>query len=215
MAQSASAFGSDWYWSAAAGANFVQPMTLNSASYPFNNFPRTLNFGTGLAATASLGHHFGTYFRAEGELSFRTNSLNGVTVQGEGSQPFNSGSVSAFGVMANGWFDIPLGGMVTPYLGGGIGTAMVNLKAVTISAAPCVGCDPINVDSSQWAFAYQLGAGVAVDLGGGTKMTFDYRYFATNSFTVPLNAGGAMGTTSYTAQSALVGLRFPISGMGN
>lgn len=201
----------DPYFAFAGGLNFVSPMTFNSTDYPLSSFRRTLNFDGGFIGTAAVGHYLGPSFRAEGELSFRANTLNNVTVQGEGVASLNSGGVNAFGIMGNGWFDIANPTKVTPYVGGGLGAARINLNMDTSAGG---GIREIDVSSAQWVFAYQLGAGLAFAMNNGAKITLDYRYFATSEFSVPFtgdNAGTA--TANYAAQSVMVGLRMPIGGI--
>ena len=78
---------------------------------------------------------------SRGELSYRDNTIAGVTIQTEGPQILNGGSIRAFGIMANGWIDIPTGTRVTPYFGGGAGGAHINL-AVDTSLGGGAGCTP-------------------------------------------------------------------------
>jgi opacity protein-like surface antigen len=214
--QAAYALEGDPYFSIAGGLNFVPPMTLNSTTSPLSASPRVLDFDTGVAGSVAAGHSFGGNFRAEGELSFRWNGLGMVTVQGEGTATLNSGSVAAFGIMANGWFDIPTATRVTPYVGGGVGAARVSLKMDTdVTGAPC-SCQELDISASDWALAYQLGAGVAVGLHNGATLTFDYRFFGTGGLSLPYT-GTSTGTatTRYTAHSAMIGLRVPIHVSGN
>jgi len=209
------AFGNDPYFALSGGLNFVPDITLDSTSFPLSTYPRMLDFNTGFAGTAAFGGRIGTSLRLEKELSYRFNTLDSLTVQIEGPQGFDDGSVSAFGVMANGWIDIPTGTGWTPYIGGGIGAANVHLSLDSNTGAPCT-CWGVDIDSSQWVFAYQLGAGVAIGMGGGITATLDYRYFATSEFSMPFTSDGGApsgdATGSYSAHSALFGLRFPLGG---
>jgi opacity protein-like surface antigen len=196
-----------------AGLNYVPEMTFESDTYPLSVYPRMLDYELGFAGYKALGGHLMPNFRTEGELSYRYNALDGVTVHLEGPQDFTGGSVSAFGIMANGWMDFPTGTNWTPYVGGGVGGANVHVSLDTDVSAPCF-CYGVDIDSSQWVFAYQVGAGVAIDMGVGITATIDYRYFATADFTVPFTTDGSPPsgetTTNYSAHSAMLGLRFPL-----
>jgi opacity protein-like surface antigen len=192
------------YGSIFGGANVANDMTFTSSDDPFSYNPRTLHFQPGTIIGAAIGNQFGP-IRGEGEASFRWNGVNGVTVQGEGNQSA-IGSVGVFALMANGWFDFPGMPGVTPYVGGGVGPALIHLKAQSTDCCS----EPLIINSSLFAFAYQVGAGARVHVPGTSiAVSLDYRFFATSSFTLPIGRG-AEGSASYSAHSVMVGLTMPL-----
>lgn len=125
----------------------------------------------GFGLMAALGYKFDNNLRAEGELSFRRNSIDNVS----GTQ--FDGRSKAWGFMANGYYDFNTGGSIQPYLGAGIGVAHVSVKgdgAVFFA------------DGDDNVFAYQGIAGVAIPVAAGTSLGAEYRYFATDN---PKDAG--------------------------
>lgn len=146
----------------------------------------TFDFNSAATIGGVLGYDFGM-IRSDLEInysrnkvkSFTINSINGQRVTlsaadrqdvcdyleadscGGSGNTFNiDGSrmrqLSAF---ANLWVDLPVGSVVTPYLGGGLG--MVGLE----------------VDGEgQAKLGWQIGVGAAVNLNPATALTLDYRH---------------------------------------
>lgn len=81
---------------------------------------------------------------------------------------FDGGHVRQLSALANVWLDIPTGSLLTPYIGGGVGIAGFQIE-----------------DEGKAKFAWQLGAGVAVDISPNVSLTADYRF---------RNAGGTTFT---------------------
>lgn len=61
--------------------------------------------------------------------------------------------------LANLWLDLPVGGAITPYVGGGAGISRASFD-----------------DEEKNRFVWQAGAGVAVALSNSLSLTADYRY---------------------------------------
>ena len=205
------------YLSGGAGVNFLNDITLTPGTTSIN--PRVLDFETGFVGSVALGTMIGQHFRAEGELSFRHNDVESVTVQNEGPQGFNGGEATAFAVMLNGWFDLPTGTNFTPYVGGGIGGAEISINADTNAAGPCLSapssCVAVDFDGSDFVFAFQLGTGVAFGAAGGPQLTLDYRYFHADGIDVPYTgwgSGSPASASDYEAHSIMLGGRIPIGG---
>jgi opacity protein-like surface antigen len=135
----------------------------------------------------AIGYDFGVV-RADVEIAYARNQLHAVTIHSVNGQPVAldaddlgdvcdylevancsaSGNTLAFGggsklrtlsALANVWVDIPVGKVVTPYLGGGIGAAGFELDG-----------------EGTGKFAWQLGAGVAVKVNRAIAITLDYRH---------------------------------------
>jgi opacity protein-like surface antigen len=69
--------------------------------------------------------------------------------------------------LANLWLDIPLGSVVTPYIGGGIGATGYELDG-----------------EAKGRFAWQLGAGAAINLSPAIALTADYRHRQAGGVTI-------------------------------
>jgi opacity protein-like surface antigen len=110
----------------------------------------------------------------------------------------------AYALMANAWYDFDVGMPVTPYVGGGIGMALIQMDGKL---------DGISLhEKNDTVFAWQVGAGLAYPLSAHTKLTLDYRYFSAGGAHLRIEPGfnGGNITEDYNAHSVLVGLRFDL-----
>ena len=80
----------------------------------------------------------------------------------------NGGRLRQLSALANVWVDLPVGGAITPYVGGGLGIGGFEIEG-----------------EGKAKFAWQLGAGVAFDISPAIALTADYRYrqFSSSNFT--------------------------------
>ena len=104
--------------------------------------------------------------------------------------------------MANGYVDIPTGFAVKPYLGAGLGGALLH-QTVRADAA-------VLANSDSHALAYQFIGGAAVPIGPPSwTFTLDYRYLATTS---PLfrDYNGFFYNSQYHSHSVILGLRWQL-----
>ncbi len=121
----------------------------------------------------------------------------------------SSGDLSVWSLMANVWLDFDLFGMnpdsVTTFAGGGIGIAQLELEYKAdfknIFGMPM----SYSIDDSAQVFAYQLGAGIGFDLGGGVVLSAQYRWFGTSD--------ADLGNTDMRMEShnAIIGLTVPLA----
>lgn len=89
------------------------------------------------------------------------------------------GNGRTMALMANGYWDVPFGGDIRPYLGAGIGLARSNYRF-----APS-GLDVAkNGDTS---LAYQAMAGVGIALNKKTELFAGYKYFETDRTQIDIN----------------------------
>ena len=86
-----------------------------------------------------------------------------------------------------------------PYVGFGLGYAVVDLAHATISGTPLT-------DDSDGVFAYQFGAGVGLALGDHLTIDLGYRFFGTTHLKFK-EADGSTMKTKYASHAALMGLR--------
>jgi opacity protein-like surface antigen len=82
-------------------------------------------------------------------------------------------------ILANLWFGFPISSTFSPYFGGGVGVAHVDADFgvdpfVTGGAAsPTFSA---SIDADDWAFAYQLGAGLLIGLSEHVAIDLGYRF---------------------------------------
>jgi OOP family OmpA-OmpF porin len=75
--------------------------------------------------------------------------------------------------MANGWYDVDTGSQWVPFVGGGIGAALVNLDVQSIAGV----ATPF--DETDTVFAYQFGAGLGYKVTPNAIVNVSYRLFGT------------------------------------
>ncbi|WP_026870976.1 OmpA family protein [Inquilinus limosus] len=165
------------YVGAGAGVNFLQSNGLNQDDYD-----------VGPAGNLYVGYGFGNGFRTDLEASIRENSHDGNSHQ------------TTYGLMANGYYDFDFGSPFVPYIGGGVGVALVD--------ADFNPSGPGNYFSSTKAqFAYQGIAGVAYNFAPNLAATLEYRYLGTTAPTFKDN-GVRIKSDENNNHSILVGLRY-------
>jgi opacity protein-like surface antigen len=170
------------------------------------------SFKTGYVIGGNWGVDWG-HFRTELELALHQNNSAShakyiSTYSGYG--PYTTSAdfkLSAYSLMANAWYDFHdiLPGGVTPYVGGGVGLAEVQLSGKFRG-------HKLNM-SNDTVFAWQVGAGVSVPISDSLKAYVDYRYFSTGNAQVAFrNAGLFFGgvSTGFQSHSVLVGLRLSL-----
>ena len=164
-----------------------------------------LDMGSGLTLLGAIGCDYGDY-RLEAEIGYQQNDIDGVnaievdepelTIEGVGVPA--EGDISVLSLMANGYYDIDLGG-VDLYATAGVGVAQVSFEDFRYGDA--IGEDEGSVDVSETTLAWQVGAGLAVPIGTNIALDARYRYFATTDFSVQ---GVNMNVASH---NILLGLR--------
>ncbi|MEI8032360.1 MAG: P44/Msp2 family outer membrane protein [Chlorobiaceae bacterium] len=189
----------------------VHTYTLAVAS---PSYDATLSTGSGIALQGAFGHDFGGY-RLEGEVGYQTNTTNKATTSvliPTATENTLSGNVRALSFLANGYYDIKMAG-VEPYITAGAGLAKVDYSDVQV-----VGINSA-VSANKTAFAYQLGAGVAIPVSRNVKIDVRYRYFATAKYSNPVTQVANTSTSSeittgsdvnVSSNNVLVGIRVGI-----
>jgi opacity protein-like surface antigen len=114
-------------------------------------------------------------------------------------------TMRAYSLMANAWYDfhdVSLGGF-TPYVGGGIGVAEVQMGGYL--------GHPI-FEKNETVFAWQVGAGVSMPVADNLALFVDYRYFAADNAKLKLEPGfnGGNINADFDSHSVLVGLRLSL-----
>ena len=155
-----------------------------------------LDMSSGLTLLGAIGCDYGDY-RLEAELGYQQNDIKNwkgnTPVQNEvvsASVPMD-GDVSILSLMANGYYDVDLGG-VELYATAGVGVAQVSFDDVKAED------ETGSTTEHETTLAWQVGAGVAAPIADNIKLDLRYRYFATTDF---------WEDTNVASHSVLLGLR--------
>jgi OmpA-OmpF porin, OOP family len=154
---------------------------------------------TGWVVGGAIGYDLNEILRGwktELEVSYRENKREGdwMTSTSGGWSGTLDFDHTSFAVMANAWYEFPIGGM-SPYVGGGIGWARSTFKGSYLGQA---GDPAFEFDNN--GFAWQLGAGVNFPIKPGVSMGLGYRYFRGPEVTV-LSIGEVSGCCTNASQA--------------
>ncbi len=191
------------YVSIFAGAAF--PMTVNGsyhATPATTSDPWGIPLNTGYIIGGAIGTHLMPNLRGEIELSYTSRSVTGVLNTSTGTSSDN-GSFNALYVLGNLWYDFDTGGGFTPYVGGGLGLAVLMPNVTDI------GSTGYNYTTSSVAPAAQLGAGIKINVSDNIALDVGYR--AKFVFNGTLTGSGGQGnatSVNYIDQSIQAGLTF-------
>ncbi|NOT42730.1 MAG: porin family protein [Alphaproteobacteria bacterium] len=130
--------------------------TASSAFNPGGNITHPLSI-TPLAPLTVVGPGVANAAGA-GTYAFQANFVTNFTVADEGN-------VQTWALMANAWFDLTNDSDFTPYVGGGIGYAISKFDGGAV------------YDGVDGNFAWQVGAGLNIDVSEDTQIGLGYRYF--------------------------------------
>jgi opacity protein-like surface antigen len=190
-------------------SSVIGPTTAISAT-------ANVDLDDGFMAGAALGVQFNEWLRGEVEASGHWHDAEGQgtvivdppTVAASTSFYNIEGDGDALFVLANLWVDLPLGDIIRPYIGGGIGFGRLELDLHARSTtAPTTGF--VVVDDSDWGFAYQVGAGIAFNVSQHLALDIGYRFKAINNldFEADPVIGGFDFEVDYESHNVLAGLR--------
>lgn len=175
-----------WYVGARGGASW-----FTDSSYDTLGSNIDQSYDTGYFFGGMIGYDFGgpgPGFRAEAELNYLqadidTQRRNGVTFNGAGA----SGDTSVLAGFASLYYDLPFSAGITPFVGGGIGLANVDLEDHGIA-----GTGTFMEDSGN-AFAWHVTAGADIAMTEQASLELGYRYLAVEG--VDVTAVDGTGTS--------------------
>jgi len=170
------------YMSGFLGVSAPQDTTVSISEFnPVTTKDAQVEFDPGINIGGTAGYDFG-FFRLEGEMSYKRGEITSVTEESFGTRYRNvDGHIGAFAMMMNGFFDLHNESPVTPYLGGGMGFASVNLSNTRgVDAVRGAINDHVFRSDDDTVFAYQAGAGMEVALNRRLSLDLGYRYFGTS-----------------------------------
>lgn len=117
--------------------------------------------------------------------------LEATTCGGSGNTFVIPGSrVRQLSVMGNLWLDLPVGGRLTPYVGGGLGVSGFEVDG-----------------EGKGKFAWQLGAGLAVNLSQSLALTADFRHREVGKAEIAFDNVSGFRVEKLKTNSILAGLR--------
>jgi opacity protein-like surface antigen len=162
---------------------------------------------------------FDYMFSADFRGSTSGRSTNTGSVCDFGCKSRDVSAMSAYSLMANAYVDITKIGIVTPYLGAGIGGTYVkwdDLKNTACADNNPNNCDPTVTHKGRenWRFTYAVMAGASVDINCQLKGDVGYRYRHVASgemFGYRLN-GGPGKDKGFDIHEARAGLRYSFGG---
>jgi opacity protein-like surface antigen len=186
------------YFAAQAGFS-TQPTSDNEdPNNPGNNFE--LNTQNGINGALAVGAKFGS-LRAELEAVYRYNP-NDKFVDAGGAEGAD-GSMSTAQIFLNGYYEIDIFGVVTPYVGVGVGYGTVSLNLKELDGT-------VVVDDDDTVYSYQLMAGAAVNVTENFSLTAEYRYYNTIN-DAQLNLSGGIDfveNSDISAHEVRFGIRY-------
>lgn len=182
-AASANDFVTNWmdslYVSTFVGGHFLPDIETNTLDAGTLYSEETYEQETGFAARFAIGGRINRHFRAEVELGFnRTNqgSIEETLVGATATSTYDGkGHFDTYTLMTNVWADLPVldnSWGLTPYIGGGIGAALVNPQLVYTNFST------FGPQDSSVEFAAQLGAGVNWAINDRFSAGLGYRFMA-------------------------------------
>jgi len=166
----------------------------------------TTEFDTGFMVGGAVGYRW-NQFRVETELSYRQNDVDEIDF-GSAGRFDGAGDVSALTGFVNVFYDVDLSSFdlaeLSPYVGGGIGVANLDVDSDSNAA--------VDVDDSDNAFAWNVQAGVAYAVTEAVELGVGYRYLATGdaSFDAAVGGGasGTLDTDGFDSHELLASVRY-------
>jgi opacity protein-like surface antigen len=181
-----------YYVSGDVGASWFNNV---SPTDPVTNQPQGVSsFDGGINVLGALGVKWCDNYRLEAEYGYQRNNL----AKSGGTDLL--GNISVTSVLANGYYEVKQNGFV-PYFTAGLGWASIGINNVGSVDYPN---DLINESHS--AFAWQLGAGVAIPVSKNIDIDVRFRHFETSK----ISLDNQQGDFNISSNSVLAGLRLGI-----
>lgn len=137
------------------------------------------------------GYAFPAGIRAEFEYSYFKNDFDELvffTPTGDSPPEPGDGNVDGKMWMINGYFDIPTGGWLRPYVGAGGGRMKARINELS---SPTFRAIPIVIDSeTPWLNAFNVRAGLGIDLSSQAAILLGYRFLRGEQLLYPIPAAG-------------------------
>lgn len=168
------------YASGFIGVSIPQSTGVTTTDFVTNNtFNDQASFNPGIFIGGTGGYDFGM-IRLEGEMSYKNAEIKNITEQSTGYQFRNpDGNLGAFAMMVNSFIDLHNDSPITPYLGGGIGFAVLHLSNTYGTDTRSNSRLLLYPEGNDTVFAYQVGAGLDIAINRMFSLDVGYRYFNT------------------------------------
>jgi outer membrane autotransporter protein len=159
------------YVAAHGGVGFLQDADTSVKNTGAPTINADLDADTGWLAGIAAGYQWPIGVAVEGELTYRRNELNSISLLG--THLDLNGDEHSYAMLANVYYRLNTRTRFTPYLGVGIGAASVTIDARAQGGG--------SFDDSDRVVAYQAIAGVAYGLTPRLDLGIEYRYFGTEN----------------------------------
>ena len=200
------------------------PGERETTSFRSFDLDDTGNIGVG------VGYQFNDYLRFDKTFDYMFNSdfrgsttgrSNDGSACDDGCRSHDRASMSAFSLMANAYVDVAHYGVLTPYVGVGLGATRIqwdDLKNTSCSTSNPNNCDPTvtHEGKDSWRFTYALMLGTAIDVNCKVKADVGYRYRHVDDgpmFGYKLN-GGPGRDDGFDIHEARAGIRYALGDQG-
>ena len=161
-----------------------------------------IEYDTGFLVSGAIGYKFGMP-RLEAEILYQSNDADQLNTVG-GTPASVDGDISSLAFMVNGYIDFANESSFTPFIIVGAGVANVEFDDLRYTSSGTK-----IIDDDDTVFAYQVGAGVAVDISENFILDFKYCYFGTSDPDFP-DATDATNTieTEFASHNITIGFRY-------
>ena len=142
-------------------------------------------------------------YRYEVELVVGEDDVSSHTLNGGAPLAGPTGGINMAGVLFNGYYDFSTASAFTPYLGAGLGIAMIEAEGFGVAAIPDV------LDDDDTVLAYQVMAGIGYEISDRTSLFAEYRYFGTDSadVTTSVSTGSVDTDLDFSSNQFRFGVR--------
>lgn len=186
-----------------AGASFRDDADNDGSVNGSTDFDPGTSLGAAIGYSFGRGDNFGlpflNGFRLEVEYLRQENDVNDIGFVSVGNGPGDSANeieLNAF--MFNVYYDHDTGTAWTPYIGGGVGAAIVDFEASS-------GGNSV-VDDSDTVLAFQARTGIGYEISPSVVLSVGYRFFGTDDPQFNVTNGGQFDS-EYFSHTAEAGLR--------
>lgn len=159
------------YAVARGGVSVSPDQKFDDADLPTSaTFDRKTKYSSGFTGELGGGYDFGM-FRLEQTAGYMSSKAKGLNDDENGFT--GTGRNKAMFVSINGYVDIPMGGVIQPYVGGGVGAARVNAK---LSRTDTLLETTTSYSGKDWGLLWHADAGVGFAVAPKVTLEVGGRY---------------------------------------
>lgn len=186
--------------------------TQTPTPVPASPLGRKVDADLGFTGELGAGYDFGG-FRLEGTVGYGSASVNDKRLSNQTA--IGDGRLKSFDLGMSGYIDFNSGGVVKPFIGGGIGASRVSAEvsrlgrptttttprpgAPTTPTAPRAGT---SIDQKDWGLRWHADAGFGYEVSPGTTLELAGRYARTTSLDMTSSTRTVTGATFATTTAA-------------